>query len=264
MKRRTFHVYTVLPFFVNVSVMNESRIDSLPSCFEIAQMIDVSAVQANSTMEEVQQVVQLADEFDCIAAFALGEQTIDILERVRKINDRRGASNRSLIKVGGVVGFPDGGAMTTVKTFEAQRLAQIGCDEIDMVMNVGLALSGDWNRVKSDIAAVRESVPEKPLKVILECGYLSDEQILQAATVAMEAGTNWVKSGTGWTEKKTSVHTIELMKQAVGNRCQVKAAGGVRDLETLWAMYQAGARRFGIGVRTARKILEAAKQFHEQ
>lgn len=244
--------------------MKESRFDSLPSCLEIAQMIDVSAVQANSTMEEVQQVVRLADEFDCIAVFALGEQTLDILDLARPINDRRRSNNRTLIKVGGVVGFPDGGAMTTVKCFEAQRLAQIGCDEIDMVMNVGLALSGDWKRVKGDIAAVRESVPEKPLKVILECAYLSDEQILQAAAVAMEAGANWVKSGTGWTEKKTSVHTIELMKQAVGNRCQVKAAGGVRDLETLWAMYQAGARRFGIGVRTARKIFDAAQRFHEQ
>lgn len=230
------------------------------SRFEIAQMIDVSAVQANSTKEEVKQVIQLADEFDCIAVFSLGEQTLDILEQIQPINARRISENRPKIKVGGVVGFPDGGSLTNVKTFEAKTLDKLGCDEIDMVLNVGLALSGDWDRVKSDIAAVRQTIPNKPMKVILECGYLTDEQITKAAQTAMEAGTNWVKSGTGWTEKKTSVHTIELMKQAVGDRCQVKAAGGVRDLDTLLAMYQAGARRFGIGVRTARNILDAAER----
>lgn len=227
------------------------------SKFEVAQMIDVSAVQANSTAEEVQAVIALANEFDCTAVFALGEQTRTILETMPELNARRIDIGKPKIKVGGVVGFPDGGAMTQVKVYEAELNLALGCDEIDMVMNVGLALSGQWEHVKADIAAVKQAVGQTPLKVILECGYLSDEQITQAAQIAADAGANWVKSGTGWTEKKTTVHTIELMKQAVGDRCLVKAAGGVRDLETLLAMYEVGARRFGIGVRTARKILES-------
>lgn len=228
------------------------------SRFEIAQMIDVSAVQANSTAEEVQKVIALACEFDCIAVYALGEQTRDIFKTLPAINQQRLAEGKPKVKIGGVAGFPDGGVMTSVKAYEAAKMVELGCDEIDMVMNVGLALSGQWDRVGADIAAVKQAIGSVPLKVILECGYLNDDQIAQAAITAADADADWVKSGTGWTEKKTSVHTIEVMKQAVGDRCLVKAAGGVRDLDTLLAMYDVGARRFGIGVRTARAILEAA------
>ncbi len=248
--------FKTLSFFTQYPVCIMTKL----SKFEIAQMIDVSAVQANSTSAEVDQVINLADEYDCTAVFALGEQTKSVLDKVRLLNQTRVQRGKPAIKVGGVVGFPDGGALTEVKVFEAEQLLQLGCHEIDMVLNVGLVLSDQWDHVKADIQAVKKAVGATPLKVILECGYLSDEQIITASQLAQQAGANWIKSGTGWTAKKTTVHTIELMKKAVGEKCNIKAAGGVRDLQTLLDMYDAGARRFGIGVRTARAILDSVQK----
>ena len=94
------------------------------------------------------------------------------------------------------------------------------------------------------------------MKVILECHWLSDEEIVRAATWSADAGASWVKTGTGWAPTGASVARCALMKRAVGDRCGVKAAGGVRTLETLRALHAVGVRRFGIGVKTARTILE--------
>ena len=221
------------------------------SAEQLAAMLDVSAVQAQSSLEDVKETAAVAKKFNCICAFSLPSFTPVLAEELKEDGRRK-------VLLGGVVGFPSGGDSTASKVAQAKELVALGCDEIDMVMNVGLALSGQWDRVGADIAAVKQAIGSVPLKVILECGYLNDDQIAQAAITAADAGADWVKSGTGWTEKKTSVHTIEVMKQAVGDRCLVKAAGGVRDLDTLLAMYDVGARRFGIGVRTARAILEAA------
>ena len=94
--------------------------------------------------------------------------------------------------------------------------------------------------------------------MILECHWLTDEEIARGARWSAEAGASWVKTGTGWAPTGASVARCALMKRAVGARCGVKAAGGVRTLEVLLALYAAGARRFGIGVGTARAILERA------
>ena len=98
----------------------------------------------------------------------------------------------------------------------------------------------------------------RPVKVILECHWLTDAEIVRACEWCVEAGATWVKTGTGWAPTGATLENVALMKRAVGDCCQVKAAGGVRDLETLLAMYERGVRRFGIGVKTAQAILEAA------
>ncbi|MHC4504654.1 MAG: deoxyribose-phosphate aldolase, partial [Planctomycetota bacterium] len=95
-----------------------------------------------------------------------------------------------------------------------------------------------------------------PVKVILECHYLTNEEIVEACEIGMEAGVAYVKTGTGWAPTGATLENIALMKRTVGDSCGIKAAGGVRDLETLLAMHELGATRFGIGVRTAQKILE--------
>ena len=93
------------------------------------------------------------------------------------------------------------------------------------------------------------------MKVILECHHLSDAEIVRACELAVEAGVTFVKTGTGWAPTGATLENTALMKQTVGDRCEVKAAGGVRDLQTLLAMVDIGVTRFGIGVRTAVTIL---------
>ena len=97
------------------------------------------------------------------------------------------------------------------------------------------------------------------MKVILECHWLAEEEIARACEWCAEAGAAWVKTGTGWAPTGATVERIALMSKAVAGRCQVKAAGGIRSLATLQALYDAGARRFGVGVNSARSILAEVK-----
>ncbi len=217
------------------------------SKYEIAQMIDLSAVQPNATVEELHNVAKTAIEYNCICVFALPSLTpvlVDLLKDYPKI------------LIGGVVGFPDGGATTAGKVAEAKELKEMGCNELDMVINIGKVRSGLWDEVKADIQAVKDEAGDTPLKVIFECHYLTDEEIVKACEVCCEVGVAWVKTGTGWAETGATLENTKIMKGTVGDRCPVKAAGGVRSLETLLAMYDIGVRRFGIGVRTAKAILD--------
>ena len=212
----------------------------------IAQMIDLSAVRGESNLTDVAETISLAAEYGCVAVFALGGFTPYVLQQKQQ--------HGYAFHVGATVGFPDGGQLTDVKVYEARRLAEMGCDEIDMVQNFGHALSGRFDYVRQDIAAVKKAAGDIPLKVILECAYLTDAQIVASAKAALDAGAQWVKSGTGWASSGTTVHQIRLMKETVGDAMKVKAAGGVRDLKTLLELEAAGAERFGIGVKTAKSI----------
>lgn len=223
---------------------------------DFGAMMDVSAVQAQSTWQDALEVLETADRYDASAVFFLGGMALRAAPLLRDINARRGSEGRQAVKLGSVLGFPDGGVTTDVKLFEADRLLQVGCDELDCVMNVGLALSGDWESVERELAEVRERTRSITLKVIIETPYLSDEQIATASEIVARIGAEYVKSSTGWPERKTTVENVRLMKQTVGERCRVKAAGGIRDLETLYAMYDAGARIFGISCASAIRLLE--------
>ena len=129
-----------------------------------------------------------------------------------------------------------------------------------MVNNIAWLNAGDRASSVDDVRSVVEAAGGRPVKVILECHWLTDEEIVRACEWCVEAGASWVKTGTGWAPTGATVERCALMKRTVGDRCGVKVAGGVRTLETLLAMYDAGTRRFGIGVKTARNILDEAAQ----
>ncbi len=128
-----------------------------------------------------------------------------------------------------------------------------------MVINVGALKSGDYDLVSRDIEAVVKCVGKTPVKSILEIAYLTDKEFTLGAKIAVDAGVTFVKTGTGWANKPTTVETIKIIKNAIGDRALIKAAGGVRTLEDLEAMYAAGCRRFGIGAASAVKIIEVAQ-----
>jgi deoxyribose-phosphate aldolase len=216
---------------------------------EIARMIDLSAVRPEHSEEDVRKVAAAAIKHNCICTFALPAFTPLLIDLVKDYPD---------ILVGGVVGFPDGGATTVGKVAETKELIAMGVDELDMVINIGQLKSGNLDYVQQDVQAVRDAAGDVPLKVIFECHYLTDEEMKQACAVCVDCDVAFVKTGTGWAPTGATLDNVTLMKECVGDRCEVKAAGGVRDLETLLAMVDRGVTRFGIGVNTAMSILEGA------
>jgi len=154
-------------------------------------------------------------------------------------------------KVCSVASFPLGYANTESKAEEGAHLVQLGCVEVDMVMNFAALLEGEDAFVRDDIQAVVDSVREASkgaaiVKVILETCYLSESDIARGSALAVEAGANFVKTSTGFGTRGASVRDVEIMRATVGPDIGVKASGGIRDLDTALAMLEAGASRLGL------------------
>ncbi len=164
----------------------------------------------------------------------------------------------SPVKVCTVAGFPLGASTTRTKALEAEEAVRAGAREIDMVINVGALRSADYDAVKSDIERVVEVSHHSGaiVKTILETALLDDNQKVVACTLAKLAGADFVKTSTGFAATGATVHDVALMRLTVGPEMGVKAAGGIRTLEDLRRMVEAGATR--IGASASVKIVEAA------
>lgn len=172
----------------------------------------------------------------------------------------------SKIRVVSVVGFPLGVTLAEVKRAEAEHLLARGAAELDMVLNIGALKSGDLALVYADIGAVAEVTRAggAVLKVILETGYLTDEEKVTACVLARAAGADFVKTATGFGPGGATAADIRLMRRVVGDAMGVKAAGGVRSLEQMLQMVRAGANRIGAsaGVRIVQEARPLAEQAH--
>ena len=157
-----------------------------------------------------------------------------------------------------VCGFPSGKHTPATKAFEAAESVARGADEVDRVIDLGLAKAGDADALTAEIAAVRASVPApKVLKVIIESAALTDDEIVLACRCAEAAGADFVKTSTGYHPAGgASVHAIELMARTVGGRLGIKASGGIRDHATAVALIEAGATRLGLS--GTRAVLDGA------
>lgn len=154
--------------------------------------------------------------------------------------------------IASVVGFPSGKHLSAIKAEEARLAAEAGADEIDMVIDVGSALEGDFDAVKADIAAVFEAIPDYVvLKVIVESAALlalgGEDRLVDVCRIAEDAGADFVKTSTGFHPSGgASVRAVELMAYTVGDRLGVKASGGIRTAQDAIAMLDAGATRLGL------------------
>ncbi len=146
------------------------------------------------------------------------------------------------VKIVTVVGFPLGSNASKVKAYETKIALEDGADEIDMVINYGALIAGDYDYVKEDIMAVRNAC-DKTLKVILETCMLSDDQIIKACEICDSANVDFVKTSTGFSTAGSNVHVVEIMKNNFSK--EVKASGGVRSIEDSNKMIEAGATRLG-------------------
>lgn len=217
----------------------------------VCDMVDVSAVRTDSTMSEVDEVIAAVKRYGCICASPMPWATRYTVEQLADTN----------AVVTGVVAFPAGAEDTFIKVATAKDMISLGCREIDMVMNVGALKSGYYDYVESDIHAVVEAAGDVPVKVIIEHGLLTTDEIKRASDLGVRAGATFIKTGTGWVgDKPTTVETIKLIRQTIGDAARIKAAGGVRDLDTIIAMYREGCTRFGIGVRSCMSIFGEIEQ----
>ena len=178
---------------------------------EIAKMMDISAVQAQSTREDIDACCDMAREFGVAAVFCLPAH---VPYMKRKLGAGTG------VKVASVSGFPGGAETTHVKA----ETARLGCDEVDMVNNIAWLKAGDRAEYVNDVASVVDAAAGRPVKVILECHWLTDEEIVRACNWCADAGASWVKTGTGWAPTGATLERVTLMKRKLGAGTGVKVA----------------------------------------
>lgn len=217
---------------------------------DIAKMIDHSLLNPTLTDRQLEEGCQLALEYDvasvCILPYYL-KRCAEILKG-------------STVKASTTIGFPHGGHTTAVKVAEARQALHDGGQELDLVVNISKVLSDDWDYVRSDLAAVIELTHEhgQKVKVIFENCYMNDEQKIRLCEVCSSLEADWVKTSTGYGTGGATIEDLKLMRAHCPSRVQVKAAGGVRDLDKLLEVREIGVSRVG-ATRTA-EILEECKR----
>jgi deoxyribose-phosphate aldolase len=215
---------------------------------DIAKMIDHSLLRPELTAEDIERECEIAKKYD-VASVCCVPTDVKLAKKLMKGTD---------VKVGAVVGFPHGYCTTKTKVFETEQATDDGAVEIDMVLHIGKLLSKDFDYVRADIKAVVEAAHKKGaiVKVIFENFYLTDDLKVTACKLCEEAGADFVKTSTGFAKGGATLEDLALMRKNVSPRIQVKAAGGVRDLDMAIKVREVGATRFG-ATRTG-EIMEAA------
>ena len=233
---------------------------------DIAKMIDHSILQPTHTDEDLLKQCDIALKYDvasvCVKPYAV------------KIAAQKLA--RSSVRVGCVIGFPHGNSSTKVKVFEAEQACLDGATEVDMVINIGKTLGGDWDYVETEIKAVTDICHRNDaiVKVIFENDFITKaEDKIRLCEICTRVGADFVKTSTGYgfvkqpngdfNYKGATIEDVKLMRKNSGPAVQVKCAGGVRTLDDLLKMREAGATRSG-ATATEAILTEATKRFGEK
>jgi len=231
--------------------------------YQLAKMIDHSVLHPTMTDEDLQRECEVARKYDvasvCVKPYAV-KQAVEILKG-------------SDVLVGCVIGFPAGNSAIPVKVFEAENACKDGAVEIDMVVNIGKALQGDWVYISEEIKSVSDACHQHKaiVKVIFETDYVTkDADIIKLCQICTEVGADYVKTSSGFGFVKqangdynycgATIPILELMKRSVGPNVKVKAAGGVRTLDQLVAVQAAGCSRCG-ATATITILEDAIKRF---
>lgn len=202
---------------------------------KIAKTIDHSLLKPEMTRDEVRQGCEIAKKYD-VASVCCKPSDVAFCAEILKGTD---------VEIGTVVGFPHGSSATATKVFETKAAIADGATEIDMVLNIGLLKSGLYEEVESDIKAVVDAAGGKMVKVILENAYLTDDEKVTACKLCEAAGAHYVKTSSGYAPTGATVADVKLMRASVSPKVKVKSAGGVRTLDALIEMLDAGIERSG-------------------
>lgn len=209
---------------------------------ELARCIDHTLLAPEATRADLQRLCDEATTFG-VAAICVSPSLLPLGELWLP----------AAIATACVVGFPSGAHHPLVKATEARQAYEHGADEIDMVINLGNVRSGNWVGVHDDIAAVRSAIPDTViLKVIIESAALTDAEIVQCCTIAVDAGAQFVKTSTGFHKAGgATADAVKLMRRTVGPDIGVKASGGIRSFTDAMVMIAAGASRIGASATAA-------------
>lgn len=218
---------------------------------DIAMMIDLSLLNPTFTEQEVIDGLNLAKEYNVVSV-CVRPFDVELANEMLKDCDT---------KVTTVIGFPHGTCLTETKVFETEKAIEQGCVEVDMVNNIALTLSGEYDKVEADIKAVADAAHAKGalLKVIFENAYLNDEQKIKLCEICTRAGADFTKTATGYAPSGATLHDLKLMRANTPANMQVKAAGGVRTLDAALKVKAVGGSRFGC-TRTKTIMEEAIKR----
>jgi deoxyribose-phosphate aldolase len=217
---------------------------------DISKMIDHSLLNPVLTQEELEEGCELAIRYDvasvCIMPYHL-ERCSQILQG-------------STVKASTTVGFPHGGNTTETKLAEAKQALEVGGEELDMVINISKALSGEWGDVETEIQRIVELTHDygQKTKVIFENCYLNDSQKIRLCKICGDARADWVKTSTGYGTGGATLEDLQLMRKHSPDHVQVKAAGGVRDLDKLLVVRELGVTR--VGASATQVILDECRK----
>lgn len=210
---------------------------------DISRMIDHSLLRPDTTLEAFETGCRLA------VAYQAGSVCIQphYLKRCAEILQGSG------VRASTVIGFPHGGHRTSVKVAEARQALLDGGEELDLVCNISRVVSADWDTVRDDLQAVIEvtHAAGQKVKVIFENCYLNKDQKVRLCELCTELQADWVKTSTGYGSSGATLEDLQLMRTHSGPRVQVKAAGGVRDLDTLLRCRELGVSRIGASATQA-------------
>jgi deoxyribose-phosphate aldolase len=216
----------------------------------ISKMIDHSLLNPTLTMRELEEGCALALRYNlasvCILPYALA-RCAELLAG-------------SAVKASTTIGFPHGCHATATKLAEARQALQDGGQELDVVINISKARSGDWQYVESELAALVQVIHAAgaKMKVIFENAYLDDAAKIRLCEICAEIGADWVKTSTGYAPSGATMADLALMRQHSPERVQVKAAGGIRDLDALLAAREIGVSR--VGATRTESMLEECRR----
>ncbi len=217
----------------------------LPRRHDVAPLIDHTLLRPEATPDQVRAL--------CAEAGVLGVYAVCVSPSLAGVARQ---SVPSGVRVATVCGFPSGAQLGGAKAHEAQLAVLDRVDEVDMVIDLGRAKSGDWEAVEREVTMVRASATRALLKVIIESAALTDDEIVAACRAAEAGGAEFVKTSTGFHPAGgATVEAVRLMASTVGGRLGIKASGGIRTAEDAAAMIDAGATRLGCSATQA--ILDA-------
>ncbi len=213
---------------------------------EIAKMLDHSLLKPTMRVDDLEAGCQLAVESD-VASVCLMPYYVQRCAEILK---------GSTVKTSTTIGFPHGGHTTTAKRAEAEQALADGCEELEMVVNISQVLSGNWDYVTRDIAAVIEPAHAagQKVKVIFENCYLEDAHKIRLCEICTDLQADWVKTSTGYGTSGATIPDLKLMRAHTPGSVQVKAAGGVRDFATLLQVRALGVTR--IGTSSSKMLLD--------
>ena len=201
----------------------------------LAKYIDYTLLKATATPADIEKLCQEARQYGFFSV-CVNSSYVPLVAQLLKGTD---------VKVCTVVGFPLGAMSTQGKLYETSTALAQGADEIDMVINLGLFLSGQTAKVLDEIALLKQETADKVLKVIIETCYLNDDQKRLAAQLCVDAGADFVKTSTGFGTGGATLADVQLIKEVVGDRAKIKASGGIRNRETALQYIDLGVSRIG-------------------